>query len=139
MRPRHECSGYTQDQTDRMNVSTQAEPPGSKANCAYLLYLAPLLNQSLTTAREDDSRFYGKWMGGDMHTAHSAARAAGVTKSAIYRAIKSGRLSARKLNGGSYAIYPAELLRAFPSLTQAAFAGGPTTSRTFGFPLWDVG
>ena len=46
-----------------------------------------------------------------MHTPRSAARAAGVTKSAIYRAIKSGRLPARKLNGGRYAIYPAELLR----------------------------
>jgi hypothetical protein len=42
--------------------------------------------------------------------------AAGVTKSAIYKAIKSGRLAARKLNGGSYAIYPAKLLRAFPSM-----------------------
>ena len=53
-----------------------------------------------------------------MHTLRSAARAAGVTKSAIYRAIKSGRLAACKLNGGSYAIYPAELLRAFPSMAK---------------------
>jgi excisionase family DNA binding protein len=50
-----------------------------------------------------------------MHPRRSAARAAGVTKSTIYRAIKTGRLPASKLNGGGYAIYPAELLRAFPS------------------------
>ena len=54
-----------------------------------------------------------------MHTPRSAARAAGVTKSAIYRAIMSGRLPASKLNGGGYAIYPAELLRAFPSMSRA--------------------
>jgi hypothetical protein len=71
-----------------------------------------------------------------MHTPHSAARAAGVTKSAIYRAIKSGRLPACKLNDGSYAIYPAELLRAFPSMAQAAAAR--QSSGTFSFPGWDV-
>ena len=59
--------------------------------------------------------------GKTMHTPRSAARAAGVTKSAIYGAIRSGRLAACKLIGGSYAIYPGELLRAFP-LTQQAIA-----------------
>jgi hypothetical protein len=73
-----------------------------------------------------------------MHTPRSAARAAGVTESAIYRAIKSGRLLACKLNGGSYAIYPAELLRAFPSMAQAAADAARQSSRTFGFPMWDV-
>ena len=73
-----------------------------------------------------------------MHTPHSAARAAGVTKSAIYRAIKSGRLLACKLNGGSYAIYPAELLRAFPSMPQAAVDAARQSSDTFSFPIWDV-
>src|SRR6516164_8729311 len=35
-----------------------------------------------------------------MHTPRSAARAAGVSTSAIYRAIKTRRLPAYKLNGG---------------------------------------
>jgi excisionase family DNA binding protein len=48
-----------------------------------------------------------------MHTPTSAAKAAGVARSTIYRAIKTGRLSAHKLQGGNYAIYPAELGRAF--------------------------
>jgi hypothetical protein len=41
-----------------------------------------------------------------LDTASGAATAAGVSQSAIYRAIKSGRLPACKLNGGSYVIYP---------------------------------
>jgi len=76
--------------------------------------------------------------GSAMHTPRSAARAAGVTKSAIYKAIKSGRLAARKLNGGSYAIYPAKLLRAFPSMAQAAANAASQSSGTFSFPSWDV-
>ena len=77
-----------------------------------------------------------------MHTPSSAARAAGVAKSTIYAAIKAGRLSAHKLQSGKYAIYPAELRRAFPSaslLTSAASL--PTTAKRsgFSFPVWDVG
>jgi Helix-turn-helix domain len=72
-----------------------------------------------------------------MHTSRSAARAAGVTKSAIYGAIKSGRLPACKLIGGSYAIYPSELLRAFPLLAQQANAP-KQGSGTLTFPAWDV-
>ena len=69
-----------------------------------------------------------------MHTPRSAARAAGVTKSTIYRAIRRGRLSACKLRGGNYAIYPAELRRAFPSTARSpAAAPGPLP-----FPPWDV-
>jgi len=73
-----------------------------------------------------------------MHTLRSAARAAGVTKSAIYRAIKSGRLAGCKLNGGSYAIYPAELLRAFPSMAQTVANAAKQGSSSFSFPMWDV-
>jgi len=73
-----------------------------------------------------------------MHTPRSAARAAGVSKSAIYRAIKTRRLPAYKLNGGSYAIYPAELLRAFPSMAQAAANTAKQSSGSFSFPMWDV-
>lgn len=41
-----------------------------------------------------------------MHTPGSAARAAGVARSTIYRAVKAGRLSAHKLTGRTYVIYP---------------------------------
>jgi len=57
---------------------------------------------------------------------------------AIYRAIKTRRLPAYKLNGGSYAIYPAELLRAFPSMAQAAANAAKQSSGSFSFPMWDV-
>src|SRR5436190_15838736 len=60
------------------------------------------------------------------------------TKSAIYRAIKSGRLPASKLNGGGYAIYPAELLRAFPSMSRALAKAAKQGSGSFSFPMWDV-
>jgi hypothetical protein len=80
----------------------------------------------------------GAITGKTMHTPRSAARTAGVTKSAIYGAIRSGRLAACKLIGGSYAIYPGELLRAFP-LTQQAIANVPKqSSGTLAFPPWDV-
>ncbi|MGZ3295082.1 MAG: excisionase family DNA-binding protein, partial [Xanthobacteraceae bacterium] len=49
-----------------------------------------------------------------MHTTRSAAKAVGFAKSTIYRAVKAGRLSAHKLTGGTYAIYPGELHRVFP-------------------------
>jgi hypothetical protein len=39
-----------------------------------------------------------------MHTPTSAAKSAGVAKSTIYRAIKTGRLAARKLQGANHAI-----------------------------------
>jgi excisionase family DNA binding protein len=83
--------------------------------------------------------FLAQRTGRAMHTLRSAARAAGVTKSAIYRAIKSGRLAACKLNGGSYAIYPAELLRVFPSIAETAANAAKQSSGIFSFPRWDVG
>ncbi len=43
-----------------------------------------------------------------------AAEQAGTSKSSIYRAIKSGRLSAPRTDDGGFAIDPAELFRAFP-------------------------
>jgi excisionase family DNA binding protein len=73
-----------------------------------------------------------------MHTPRSAARAAGVTKSTIYRAIRGGRLAACKLRGGNYAIYPAELRRAFPSAAQASAGATGHSVGTFLFPVWDV-
>jgi predicted site-specific integrase-resolvase len=73
-----------------------------------------------------------------MHTPRSAARAAGVNKSAIYRAIRSGRLSACKLRSGNYAIYPADLRRVFPSMAEAAARAAEHRASTLLFPTWDV-
>jgi hypothetical protein len=47
------------------------------------------------------------------------------------------RLPAYKLNGGSYAIYPAELLRAFPSMAQAA--ANAAKAKVWQFQLSNVG
>lgn len=48
------------------------------------------------------------------YTLGSAARATGVAKSTIYRAIKSGRISATRTDTKDWAIEPAELHRVFP-------------------------
>jgi excisionase family DNA binding protein len=48
------------------------------------------------------------------HTLGEAAKAAGVSKTTLRRAIQSGRLSAIRRHDGSYEIDPAELHRAFP-------------------------
>lgn len=52
-----------------------------------------------------------------MFTLGTAAKAAGVSKSTIHRAIKSGRMSARTKDGSGYQIDPAELFRVFPAPT----------------------
>ena len=49
-----------------------------------------------------------------MLTLGQAAIETGMAKSAISRAIKSGRLSARKIENGSFEIDPAELFRVYP-------------------------
>jgi excisionase family DNA binding protein len=72
-----------------------------------------------------------------MHTSSSAARATGVAKSTIYRAIKTGRLSAHKLSSGNYAIYPAELRRIL--LAAPPRAARVVKPNSFSFPMWDVG
>jgi excisionase family DNA binding protein len=46
-----------------------------------------------------------------MHTLGTAAKAIGVSKSSVYRAIKSGRLSATRTDAGDYAIDESELFR----------------------------
>lgn len=50
-----------------------------------------------------------------MLSLREAATAAGVSKSTIQRAIKSGRLSATRTDDGGYSIDPAELHRAYPA------------------------
>jgi len=59
-----------------------------------------------------------------------AARESGQSKSAIWRAVKSGRLSATRTYTGDYQIDPAELHRAFsPGADGRATGGGaPTVS-----------
>jgi len=51
-----------------------------------------------------------------MLTLSDAANAAGVAKSTIWRAIKSGRLSASRTVVGSYQVDAAELFRVFPTV-----------------------
>lgn len=48
------------------------------------------------------------------YTLNGAAKATGKGKSTIHRAIKSGKLSARRSEEGAYLIDAAELARAFP-------------------------
>lgn len=51
-----------------------------------------------------------------------AARAVGLHKATIHRAIKSGRLSAEKREDGTYAIDPAELARVYGEVDPATGA-----------------
>ena len=69
-----------------------------------------------------------------MHTLSSAARTIGIAKSTVYRAVKTGRLPAYMLKGGTYAIYPGDLRRAFPSI----FEPQDEQREDSGFPIWDV-
>lgn len=50
------------------------------------------------------------------YTLNEAAKAAGKSKTTIHRALKSGKISATKLDSGAYAIEPAELHRIFPAV-----------------------
>src|SRR5438045_1762549 len=71
------------------------------------------------------------------YTLGQAAKATGVSKMTIQRALKSGRLSGHKDDTGSYRIDPAELHRVFP----AAIQGDGNTAVTVGrseTPLADV-
>lgn len=53
-----------------------------------------------------------------MFTLGQAAKEVGVAKSVLSRAIKNGRMSARKTENGSFEIDPAELFRVFPKQPQ---------------------
>ena len=54
-----------------------------------------------------------------MYSLAQAAKAAGKSKPTLLRAIRAGRLSATRHDDGTYAIDPAELMRAFPSVSWA--------------------
>lgn len=53
------------------------------------------------------------------HTLGSAAKATGLSKSTLSRAIKAGRISAARSDAGAYEIDPAELHRVFPPIADA--------------------
>ena len=50
------------------------------------------------------------------YTLNEAAKATGKSKTTIHRALKSGKISASKLNNGSYSIEASELHRVFPAV-----------------------
>jgi hypothetical protein len=54
-----------------------------------------------------------------MHTLGTAAKATGLNKSTVLRAIKSGKVSAAKNEHGEWQIDPAELHRVYPPVTDA--------------------
>lgn len=56
------------------------------------------------------------------YTLSEAAKATGKNKTTIQRAIKSGKVSAGKGDGGSYEIDPSELHRVFPPIVAHAVA-----------------
>lgn len=85
------------------------------------------------------------------YTLGSAARATGLAKSTIHRAIKAGRISARAKDGNSYEIDPAELHRVFPPLPiadaqpapepvveRSATPGDPDLERRLAVALFEV-
>jgi hypothetical protein len=54
-------------------------------------------------------------------TLSQAAKASGKSKSTLSRAIKTGRLSATRLDDGNFSIDPAELFRAYPATPHQSF------------------
>lgn len=64
------------------------------------------------------------------HTLGTAAKATGVSKSTIYRAVKSGKLSGTRNEDGEYEIDPAELHRVYEPVAQRANTGEMTQDAT---------
>jgi excisionase family DNA binding protein len=64
------------------------------------------------------------------YTLGMSARATGLSKSTVYRAIKAGRISATRTDIGEWAIDPAELHRVFPPIEpdDHAFDNGCVTT-----------
>lgn len=57
------------------------------------------------------------------YTLGEAAKATGISKASISRAINSGRISAVKNEGGSFSIEPVELHRVYPPKSSATVSG----------------
>ncbi len=58
-------------------------------------------------------------------TLSQAAKASGKSKSTLSRAIKTGRLSAIRLDDGNFSIDPAELFRAYPATSNNPYDERP--------------
>jgi len=58
-------------------------------------------------------------------TLGQAAKEAGVSKTSLHRAIKSGRVSANRNDNGTLSIDPAELFRVFPRNSGTVAGNGP--------------
>lgn len=67
-----------------------------------------------------------------MMTMGQAAKAAGVSKSTLSRAIKSGMMSAKRNDRGGYDIDPAELFRVYPCNTEQPSAQPDMTQHATG-------
>jgi hypothetical protein len=63
------------------------------------------------------------------YTLGMAARATGLSKSTIHRAIKAGRVSAGRNDIGRYVIDPAELHRVFPPVQDATNSGNGSVTQ----------
>ena len=60
------------------------------------------------------------------YTLGEAAKATGISKASISRAINSGRISAAKKDDGSFSIEPVELHRVYPPKSAATGSGTPS-------------
>lgn len=58
-----------------------------------------------------------------------AAKAAGISKTSLHRAIQKGRVSAAKNDNGSYEIEPSELHRIYPPVTDEERSANPDLVR----------
>jgi hypothetical protein len=65
-----------------------------------------------------------------MFSLGTAAKAAGVSKSTIHRAVTSGRISARSKDSHGYEIDPAELFRVFPPRSQGVVEPGSSGTKS---------
>jgi hypothetical protein len=65
-----------------------------------------------------------------MYTLGTAAKAAGVSKSTVHRAIRTGKISARSKDGNGYEIDPAEFHRVFPLIGQKVAEPGSSGTGT---------
>ena len=63
------------------------------------------------------------------HTLGTAARATGLSKSTIHRAVKAGRISAGRSDTGDYVIDPAQLHRVFPPVQDATHSGNGSVTQ----------